>query len=89
MYTVYIMLYSVFIVLTMFIQALEGQKVLAQTGEKNYMTAPPDCCNNRFYLFMLRSSSGWRAPNRSNSFLIISVWRVEKSAVTCVSVWKS
>lgn len=30
------------------------------------------------YLFILRSSMGCRAANRSNSFLIISVWKVEK-----------
>lgn len=30
------------------------------------------------YLFMLRSSIGCRAASRSNSFLIISVWRVIK-----------
>lgn len=29
----------------------------------------------RIYLFILRSSIGCRAANRSNSFLIISVWR--------------
>lgn len=36
-----------------------------------------------FYLFMLRSSIGCRAARRSNSFLIISVWRVIKKNQCC------